>query len=241
MKIRPILFQTEMVQALLQRRKFVTRRTRGLERMNETPGNWRPCVGDTTVDKKGRLCQLFFNENGFSDEAICEYGKPRDILWVRETFQTTYAAPLNKWEYIYKADGGIWIDGDGRMPWRPSIHMPQTAARIWLRITDIRVERLADITDDSAVGEGILEVQEEWVLGSKNKWRNYRKFRQYKKDMCACSPVRSYQSLWECINGLKSWQHNPWVWVVTFEVLSTTGRPARLDNLISETGKLVQL
>ena len=130
-RILPILFNTEMVRAILDGRKTCTRRV------------VKPDVQYFEVN----------NDPIYIYDAEPEVGKimppyqPGDILYVRETF--IQAAAHTFW---YKADGKSWMLKDLR--WKPSIHMPKEAARIWLRVTDVRVERLQDITEDEVWDEG---------------------------------------------------------------------------------------
>lgn len=135
----------------------------------------------------------------------CPYGQPGDVLWVRESFY-----PATNTPFIYKADG--WV---GDNTWKPSIHMPKDAARIWLKLTDVKVERLQDIAEADAIAEGIEIIDQE---GQKV----YRRYDGYYT--VTPSAYVSYWSLWASINGEESWLANPWVWVLSFEVLSTTGR-----------------
>lgn len=94
------------------------------------------------------------------------------------------------------------------MGWRPSIHMPRWACRLTLDITDVRIERLQDISQADAEAEGVREpslgVMVETALGAVPRDR--------------CGAVAAYAALWEQINGAASWSANPWVWAVTFEV-----------------------
>jgi hypothetical protein len=98
--------------------------------------------------------------------------------------------------------------------WKPSIHMPKEAARIWLEVTEVRVERLHDITEEDAIAEGVEKLN--------NWWKDYTSDQDaYDMQTAMCS----FDSLWKKINGEESWNENPWVWVVSFKVLSTTGKP----------------
>ena len=118
-------------------------------------------------------------------------------------------------EALYAADYGDWaysVDSDLK-PWKPSIFMPRWASRITLEITEVRVERVHEISEDDAKAEGIhtLPLQEDrpgkWWTGdvSKGQWLHGR------------TPVKAYQYLWESINHKRAaWDSNPWVWVVTF-------------------------
>ena len=138
MAIKPILFNTEMVRAILDGRKTCTRRIlKGAIPFDEKAEYWN-------VLKKGEwsgpICVEYFMKQG------SPY-KPGDILYVRETFIQIAAHT-----FWYKADGKSWMLKDLR--WKPSIHMPKEAARIWLKVTDVRVERLQSITVEGAIREG---------------------------------------------------------------------------------------
>lgn len=185
----PILFSTPMVQAILAGRKTETRRVVkgwGLAWLNEgfTP---------EFVAAEGNI------------ENVCPYGHPGTVLWVRETWQqrNDKALKLGFDKYYYKAD----FKGCTEAGWKPSIHMPKAAARIWLQVTEIKVERLHDITDEGAILEGCLVEQEIFVQGELRG---------------------AFINVWSSINGYISWALNPWVWVVKFKVLSTTGKPQNL-------------
>ena len=146
----------------------------------------------------------------------CPYGKPGDILWVRETWCKVIDQDEATPGYLYKADEDPTGQFSGYR-WKPSIHMAQSAARIFLRITDIRVERLQDITEEDAISEGILPLlQSRMQLAMDGQlYRDYTKKPELFNE--GLRPVQSFQSLWQSINGPDSWQPNPWTWVVSFE------------------------
>nr|DAS42496.1 MAG TPA: ASCH domain protein [Caudoviricetes sp.] len=135
MRERPILFNTEMVKAILDGRKTCTRRL-----VKFLPGKnpqWTGYIKDGLM--------LY---NGKNEPCIRKaLYQPSDILYVRETF--IQAAAHTFW---YKADDKSWMSKD--LLWKPSIHMPKEAARIWLKVTDVRVERLQEIDEDGAWDEG---------------------------------------------------------------------------------------
>lgn len=146
MAIKPILFKTEMVWAILDGRKTCTRRIlKGAIPFDEKAEYWN-------VLKKGEwsgpICVEYFMKQG------SPY-KPGDILYVRETWSLRFDGE----KYFYKADKNTsreekhLLDYDD-VRWHPSIHMPKEAARIWLKVADVRVERLQDITNDDALKEG---------------------------------------------------------------------------------------
>ena len=160
MAIKPILFNTEMVQAILRGQKTCTRRI-----------------------MKPQLTAHYGTQ----------YAKPPyqhgDILYVRETW--CKGSWMNEKErYYYKAD-----DNDFHCVWHPSIHMQKEAARIWLKVTDIRVERLQDMTDDDAEAEGCFDYTST-ALGFPDAWDSTIK----KSDL-----------------DRYGWNANPWVWVIEFE------------------------
>lgn len=146
MAIKPILFKTEMVRAILDGRKACTRRIlKGGIPFDEKAEYWN-------VLKKGEwsgpICVEYFMKQG------SPY-KPGDILYVRETWCLRFDGE----KYFYKADKNTsreekcLLDYDD-VRWHPSIHMPKEAARIWLKVMDVRVERLKDMTNNDALKEG---------------------------------------------------------------------------------------
>ena len=170
MAIKQILFNTEMVRAILDGRKTCTRRTLK-----------HPFI----VHPNGYITKPRGNEN------LCPYDppyQPGDILYVRETWKK---APNG---YYYYED---WQRDDiaDVTKWKPSIHMPKEAARIWLKVTDVRVERLQDMTDDDAEAEGCFDYTST-ALGFPDVWDSTIK----KSDL-----------------DRYGWDANPWVWVIEFE------------------------
>jgi len=209
-KERPILFSAPMVRAILDGRKTVTR---------------RPVKSDWIQSDRAPLNTapgLF--HFWCSGEHVCPYGEPGQRLWVRETFMDLLGTgvehrpdpngPLQR--YAYRADHppGSQSDEarkDFSLKWKPSIHMPRAACRILLEITDVRVERLQDISDEQAIAEGIEPFID---FQSSGHWRRYR---DGGTNSYVDNPVMSYASLWSEINGAGSWEANPWVWVVEFK------------------------
>jgi len=169
-KFIPLLFSTMMVQALLAARKTITRRTKGLEKINSKPGEWEWLnfrkknvnrLWDSTKEECPNPLETFFvftNTNtGEELEVKCPYGKPGDILWVRETvfdaiFLKFKGTPLfvNGPDYLYKADNAFI--GDHK--WTSSIHMTKEACRLFLEVVSVRLERLQDISEEDEKAEG---------------------------------------------------------------------------------------
>jgi hypothetical protein len=217
----PMLFSTEMVQALIDGRKTVTRRTKGLENVP----NWIDNFGYSTFTPEGHISgRGLWNGNPAENFYKNRYGQKGDLIWVRETFYQPIHEALNG-EYFYKAQ----LDRHGwDFKWKPSIHMPKEAARIWLLNEGVTVERLQDITRQDCINEGIGYVQT-----NHEKWGNIPgSYFDYERETYAplpsgkISPSMSFMSLWRSINGAESWEANPWVWVVRLKVVSTTGREA---------------
>lgn len=149
----------------------------------------------------------------------CPYGKPGDTLWVRETWYRNY--PHEYGRYWYRADGeeielptiyggkALCGKADG-LKWRPSIFMTREAARIFLTVKDIRVERLQDITNEDAKSEGI-------DIGAIDD-EKYQKNVAYRM-LADNLPKARFGDLWDSINKARGygWDTNPWVWVIEFE------------------------
>ena len=211
---RPILFSTEMVRAILDGRKTMTRRIIKPQPIIDNDsgfvysGNHRVCIKN----------DMFHRQWAEAFERFCPYGEVGDILWVRETWKPKYLKRcLYEFQLKY-TDVCPWFyaaDGDcekGYGSWKPSIHMPKEAARLFLRITDIRVERLQNISEEDAISEGIKKVS------NHNQWYNYLHPKNaVPAQMWVRGAVNSFETLWASINGFESWQSNPWVWVVSFE------------------------
>jgi hypothetical protein len=136
----------------------------------------------------------------------CPYGKIGDVLWVREKFRL--GVSVFDEDYYYAADSSpIEIK---RFKWKPSIFMPKKACRIFLEIIDIRIERLNDISKSDARKEGISKIRNS--LFGDFRYADYLN----PLDQWRC-PISSFQSLWQKINGMESWEKNPWVWVISFK------------------------
>ena len=199
---KPILFSTEMVQSILENRKKQTRRI-----VNPQPNYL--AYTDSTEGHEITL-KNYINE-GLSNGKITAKYQIGDILWVRETWQTSYNENSKKWDPIYKADGKFWMDDDGPMKWKPSLFMVKKHCRIFLKVTNVRCERLHDITEDDAISEGAKDSlnHDDMKLLSNLDWVIKRPFGNHQFGFLA---------LWQSINGKKyPWESNPWVWVYEFE------------------------
>jgi hypothetical protein len=218
-----------MVRALLDGSKTQSRRL-----MKPQPVR----IGDSTI--------LQWRDGLFQPERMptnsnllnhCPYGQPGDRLWVRETWRhmansLEEARALTEdiasgtavdWraDYIERCMRDLGFSredaemADDFETWHPSIHMPRWASRILLEIIAVRVERLRDISRGDAVAEGIDRVENNY--GNGPAYCDYGMKNQDDTAEWFNSPIDSYRSLWESINGAGSWDVNPWVWVVEFK------------------------
>ncbi|WP_312587398.1 hypothetical protein [Comamonas terrigena] len=226
MKETGLMFKAPLVRAILAGQKTQTRRVvkwknlhQGLNLgfsglgVEKTPLGW-VLRSDTRTSSEWRC-----------SGTPCPMGNPGDRIYVRETFVQGYKTdpatgalrecdedgndvPMSTW---YRAtDGGIsWSDDDGwetNVPWKPAIHMPKALARIWLEINGVRVQRLQSITEADCIAEG--------ATGGHGAIPNYA---------YSATPLEHFRHIWESTGG--DWTANPWVWVVDFKTISTTGQP----------------
>ncbi|HCQ8347255.1 TPA: hypothetical protein OMD81_001148 [Klebsiella variicola] len=229
MKERGMIFNAEMVRALLSGRKTQTRR---IMKVQPKPSKSRP--GDFWFSSKKLESMVHVSDLApgnspiadyhlFIQEHCCPFGAVGDRIWVRETFQgplfdydlmDSYCkdpAPFERPEFcVYKADGvpaPEFYDADDELHccWRPSIHMPRWASRILLEITDVRVERLNAISQEDAQAEGME------LTG----WRPT--YSDPDSGGEVMTPYDNFAELWSSIYGAENWQANPWVWVIEFK------------------------
>ena len=229
MKEKPILFSTEMVKAILAGKKTMTRRV-----IKPQPKEQLKCV--IQHETKGRSCWMEENADQLSkDFKFHKYYEVGDILWVRETWAIhdlmLKPKKLNPndeaWFYkrkfspemvphvVYAADYPV---GSWKGAWRSPRYMPRTAARLFLKVKDIRVERLQDITEEDTKAEGVL-------------WNRARKLNELEKSNNIIDNAKAlFMHLWGSINSKRGygWDLNPWVWVVEFE---------RVEGKIDEKGR----
>ena len=219
MSVKPILFNTDMVRALLDGRKSCTRRIVKPQQL----------IGMLPDKCKNGIPEEFLKEKKFMFKPYCDmtdaelistaYQPPYqtgDILYVRETWRKGLE------RYIYRADysdtekfyrGGKEIE----MKWHPSIHMPKEAARIWLKVTDVRVERLQEITEEQACMEGTDPWDE--ACYENNGWHPTLSDPDSGGDP---NMIAGFRKLWNSTIKKSDidrygWDANPWVWVIEFE------------------------
>lgn len=232
-----MIFNGEMVRAILDGRKTQTRRIMKVQPSDDfhpthngydldlnahwyTPG---------VVDKNGYLQPAKKDVFGVADENegyTCPFGAVGDRIWVRETFQGPLIPEDELSEFLganpdkfespayceYASDGGPrpeYVDADDntRHGWRPAIHMPRWASRLTLEIIGVRVERLNSISQEDAQAEGME------LTG----WRPT--YSDPDSGGEVWTPYDNFAQLWESIYGEESWKANPWVWVIEFKVV----------------------
>lgn len=229
MAIKPILFNTEMVRANLDGRKTCTRR---LVKPQPDEKHTYPLgfVTDSTEKKEVGCFGFGIDEYGGSIKYVKPPYQPEDILYVRETWNKgleryMYRADYSDTEKFYQ--GGKEIE----MKWHPSIHMPKEAARIWLKCTDVRVERLQEITESGAKAEGIrgytkdgnlykYAVTDDWWIDYHNKHKEIVTGTWWQDMPRTAKDAFSY--LWNSTIkksdlDLYGWNANPWVWTIEYE------------------------
>lgn len=221
MSERPILMNTDMVRAILEGRKTATRRNP----FQMAPG-CEPVNGLYRGDKN-RTCALFKVPKLLVAKPVyapCERG---DILWVRETWTRLPETPGGHFRprgvYYYKAGEDIRPEKYRENGWHPSIHMPREAARIFLRVTDVRVERLQCITLEQAHMEGQPRCNGGLaVCGGPQSCQDC--------EADAKNAVRWFSGIWDSTikpadRATLGWEANPWVWVISFERISKEEAP----------------
>lgn len=224
---RGMIFNGEMVRAILDGRKTQTRRIMKIQPEHSGLGLRRVIDSKNGSDdgkyfwSSSDACGLKARSKSFT----CPFGVVGDRIWVRETFQgplvheelfeeyRAYPEKFETPEYCeYAADGGVRpeycdLDDNLRHGWLPSIHMPRWASRILLEISDVRVERLNAISEEDARAEGIIDG------GCLNCGE---------PEPCGCAnpepdATDAFAYLWQSIYGQENWNANPWVWVIEFK------------------------
>lgn len=214
--MKPILFNTNMVRAILEYRKTATRRT-----INPQPDEEHTYKFGFCQDGKFGFGTCEHGGNTFYVKPPCKVG---DILYVRETWSRLVKADKDGFKtgrYVYKASD-IYPFGEKyivKFKWHPSIHMPRQAARIFLRVTDVRVERLQDISIPDIIKEGIR------VFGCKECLSLNEDCNPQVSEAGYCGSEDlaedSFADLWDSTikknQELYCWDADPWVWVIEFE------------------------
>lgn len=190
-----MLFSTPMVKSLLADLKTQTRRMTGLGEVNENPDAWE--FGGFSEDFGGPYFILkgSFDPEGSVSRAGHPYGRSGDLIYVRESWNviSLIYSDFTERQYYFKADANGDTKGSVMIRWKPSIHMPKDAARIWLRNCDERFQRIAEISKEDCIAEGIEQV-------TPGFYRNYMS----NDGSTFYSEADSFRSLWNSINGVPS-------------------------------------
>lgn len=191
-RVLPILFNGDMVRAILDGRKTVTRRLIKPQPQGYFEVNAEP---------------LYIYDTDFQQGRICPPYQPEDILYVRETWcdDRQFTHDDTPGIYFYKASES----DDFTSKWHPSIHMPKEAARIWLKVKDIRVERLQEITEEQAKAEGAID-NRGFIHSPDNEYDQIHTAKEHFGEIWNSTIKKSDLDSY-------GWDANPWVWVIEFE------------------------
>ncbi|TQQ41089.1 hypothetical protein [Vibrio cholerae] len=205
MKVFPMIFNTDMVKALMAGDKRVTRRPVKIDYE-------RGMNGPVVRGRNGEVSVLSFAPIA----GLCPFGNFGDLIYVRETFRlfnhsdecgcSDYCACPPSGTPVYFATCG----DDSESKWKPSIHMPRTASRLTLKVTDVRIERVQDITEDECWKEGVEHIDGQFDINQLSEMA--KTFDGTFEDAKA-----SFACLWDSI--YQNWNQNPYVWVIEFEVI----------------------
>lgn len=209
MKEYPIIFSAPMVRAILDGKKTQTRRV-----MKPQPDE----DGKVTVGQIGTSRGIAYVGNqragGLVARVPCPYGQLGDRLWVRETWAESFGTESDPDSIVYQADNRVrfhedkifkwdndepFYDKDWAEKWKPAMFMPRWASRITLEITEIRVQRVQEISAEDCIAEGLRT--------------------NLREHDAVCDLRAQYRTLWDSLNAKRdcSWDLNPWVWAVTFK------------------------
>nr|DAQ83982.1 MAG TPA: ASCH domain protein [Caudoviricetes sp.] len=212
MAIKPILFNTEMVRAILDGRKSCTRRiVKPQQFIGMLPDKCKNGAPEEFLKEKKLMFKPYCDMTDIEliNTAYKASYQPGDILYVRETWSEGY----EEGTYIYRASDKLadlpTFKESSKLIYHPSIHMPKEATRIWLRVTDVRVERLQEITKDGAKAEGAID-NRGFIHSPENEYD------------CIHTAQEHFIKIWNSTikkSDLDSygWSANPWVWVIEFE------------------------
>lgn len=235
-KLSPLLMKPELVAQTLLGVKTETRRLSGLDKINIEPDNFKFVNNSIDWPDMPRLAKKYdrtiyyaFNQKHSNQILfVCNhnYGRVGDILWIRETWcdynkeNTDGLGP----HYIHKANF-LEIGNNGNFGiWKPNLHMPFAACRLFLEIIDVGLQRLQDITEEDAIREGIQK-----LLNSPYDTMCYRSY-AVKGGGSGVFPYVSFETLWKSINGKESWDNNPWVWRIVFKIVEIDNKTATIKK-----------
>lgn len=221
---RPLIMSAPMMRAYLSGRKTVTRRLRGLEKINANPDDWSYVGCKTSLGypaSEGHLWAGFQNSDSGSPIYVkCPFGKPGDRLWFRETWKFCPMAPpagIVHYRADHSARAVIIEKGTpgrihARDRWRPSIHMPRWASRAVVEILSIRVERIQDITEEEARKEGVDWASPQFI-DPRYELDDREDPREVGYPLAGASfAIPNFIRFWNHLHGPGAWERNEYVW-----------------------------
>lgn len=225
MKVTSMPFNGDMIRALIEGRKTQTRHPIKLQTgdtldehaLKGAIQEWRPVYDDLAKKVVAHEAALIH----------CPYGRPGDLIWVRESFADLRGTGIEGTDPCVRNDAAYSADVkpgsasdevriDFGITWKPSIHMLRWASRLTLRITDVRVERIRDISGVDAKAEGVDIADPESIPVRTDRMNAYG---------------HAFALLWDSINAKRGyrWDTNPWVWAITFEIIH-----ANVDDVVAQ-------
>lgn len=220
MKERGIIFNTEMVRAIIDGRKTQTRRvmkSQPVPSKTKDGDYWFPC---NKIQSMVHVSDFIPGNGAVVDmhefySSCCPYGGVGDRLWVRETFQVGLCTESSFAYNATHSPSDLEEGWNEVIKWKPSIHMPRWASRITLEITDVRVEQLNHISEEDSKAEGIRMIDDNFGNGPAYCDYTLADLDDHAEWYNRASD--SFISLWQSIYGAESWLNNPWVWVIEFK------------------------
>jgi len=214
--MKPILFSTPMVQALLNTKPYTwpvkpiydSKPFKGMTRrvIMSQPDKEDDCINYSTIEgyqtSPDQADVISAQDNKGETIILKPRYKKGDVLWVRETW---VKGPTTDYDFYYRADCECQLDNT-ELVWKPSIFMPRKAARLFLEIKSVRIERLKKITPEDCVNEGGVKKPHYMTYGGEKCLAIHGRY------------IKEFAELWDSINKKRgySWESNPWVWVYTF-------------------------
>lgn len=206
MRELPIIFSSEMIKSLLLDIKRETRRTKGLEKVNQDPDKWYRPVYFSHI-KKWRFVSKDDNQETLFISP--QYGLVNDSLYVKEQYYKSGNNFIKRYEKVFNGEDIIW---------KPAMYLPKKEARFWLKLTSVTINQLGRITRSECINEGIgrQDIQNKEFNLYEIRYFLYPFDNKYTSD-----PIESFKSLWKLYHNdpVTGWSNNPWVWELKFETI----------------------
>ncbi len=214
MNTKPMIFTTENIRGIRDGRKTMTRR---VIKPQPSEGGLEWCTaadGAFSAWQDPLLLLDEHSEDGGPCQRVCPYGVPGDLLWVRETWgkepDRRTSPSLGETTNLFEGDVFYRASHENNYPgpWKPSIHMPRTLSRLTLRVSNVRVERVQDISEEDMIAEGITDIGD--GCGCLERANG---------NMAYSTTRNLFMQLWDSINAKRgySWESNPYVWIIEWD------------------------